>query len=483
MKLKSIIMTGLVATTISCHAEPVKKETKQPNILYIFADQYRKASLGFLNEDPVKTPNIDALAENGVFFSHAVANHPLCSPYRGMLMTGQYPLTNGVISNCHSGRTKYKNYLKIDTKCFSDVLAENGYDAGYVGKWHLDGPEPTPPGVRANWDCWCPPDHRHGFSFWYAYGTHGRHNNPYYWTTNGGENDKVFANEWSPTHEASVIIDFLRNNKKQRNNDKPFALFWGINPPHTPFGEVPQKYKDQFAGMDMKAALNRPNVRYTTNNELHAGDKGVERKIHEATNYFACINGVDDQIGRVIKELKRLGMFENTIIVFSADHGEMMGSHGLMHKNIWFKEAYEIPFIVHYPKTVKPAVDDLLISVPDYMPTLLGLAGLSKQIPRSVEGKDYSQVLKGGNVDRPDKQLYFGSDPKDPSSGKRGFRNHKYTFAALKEKNGTISYYLYDDVNDPYQLKNIYGKDKKRDVQMRNELENLLKKMNDPWIN
>ncbi len=469
---------------IACQSkEKNQQESGQPNLLFIFADQYRRASLGFLNEDPVSTPNIDKLATQGVFFSRAVANHPLCSPYRGMLMTGKYPLSNGVIANCHSGRTAYGNYLKKDEVCFSDVLAQNGYSAGYVGKWHLDGPEPTKPGEKLVWDAWCPPSHRHGFSFWYSYGTHNRHNNPYYWTTHGSREDTVIVNQWSPEHEADVIIDYLKNNKGQREQKEPFALFWSINPPHTPFGEVPEKYKAQFAGKGFKDVLTRPNVRLTYNTELKRGDKGVERNIKYAPDYFAMINGVDDQIGRVITQLKELGLYDNTIIVFSSDHGEMMGSQGLMHKNVWFREAYEIPFIVHFPQKVKAKVEELMISVPDYMPTLLGLMGLGNKIPDAIEGQDYSNIFFGKEVSRPDKQLYFGSEPSDPSSGTRGFRNKHYTFAVVKDNNGKKFYYLYNDKNDPYQMENIWGKDLTFDKKMEEELDHLLKSMDDPWVN
>ena len=272
-------------------------------------------------------------------------------------------------------------------------MVENGYSAGYVGKWHLDGPEPTPPGVKKVWDTWCPPDRRHGFSFWYAYGTHNRHNNPYYWTTDGGENDKVYTNQWSAEHEADVVINYIKNNKKQRKADEPFALFWSINPPHTPFKQVPERYRKRYEGMDYKDVLNRPNVQFEDNEVIKRGDKGVAIRLNEAPDYFASVNGVDDQIGRVIAKLKEAGLYENTIIVFSADHGEMLGSQGLMHKNVWFKEAYKIPLIVHYPKVIKPKVDDILLSVPDYMPTLLGLMGMKNKIPNVVEGKKLCRFI------------------------------------------------------------------------------------------
>lgn len=457
------------------------KEKEQANLLFIFADQYRKASLGFLNEDPVLTPNIDKLAEQGVFFSRAASNHPLCSPYRAMLMTGKYPLSNGVLANCHSGRTAYGNFLKRDEVCLSDVLVQNGYSAGYVGKWHLDGPPATALGERKIWDTWCPPEDRHGFSFWYAYGTHNRHNAPYYWNTHGGEEDKIQVNQWSPTHEAEVIFDYLDNLEQQREGNKPFALFWSINPPHTPFNQVPEKYTQHYDSLDYKEVLNRPNVAFESNQDLKRGDRGVEKRINQAPDYFASVHGVDEQIGRVIAYLKEKGLYDNTIIIFSADHGEMLGSHGLMHKNVWFKEAFEIPFIVHYPKEIKAKNEDLMISVPDFMPTILGLMGLGNDIPEAVEGLDYSKVFFDKKVKRPSKQLYFGSEPSDPSSGTRGFRDHTYTFAVVKDKDGKKYYYLYNDVEDPYQMKNIWGKDVALDHQMEQQLVLLLTSMNDPW--
>ncbi|MBD0724726.1 hypothetical protein B6A10_06000 [Flavobacterium sp. L1I52] len=463
-------------------AQPSKSKTeKQPNLVFIFADQYRRPSLGFLNEDPVVTPNIDQLAKEGVFFSKAVANHPLCSPYRGMLMTGKYPLSNGVIANCQSSRTEFGNYLKKEEITFSDVLVNNGYSAAYVGKWHLDGPKPTKPGEKMIWDAWCPPENRHGFTFWHAYGTHNSHNTPYYWTTNAKENEITTIKEWSPIHEADVIIDYLKNQNNQRANSKPFALFWSINPPHTPFTQVPDKYKKQYEGRDYKELLNRPNVQFTNNKELKRGDRGVDARLYQAPDYFASVNGVDEQIGRVVQQLKDMGIYDNTIIVFSADHGEMLGSQGLMHKNVWFRESYEIPFIVHYPKKVKPKTEDLLISVPDYMPTLLGLMGLSHQIPKTIEGKDFSNVFYNKSVIRPDKQLYFGSEPENPSSGTRGFRNADYTFAVVKDEKGSKFYYLYNDKKDPYQMTNLWGIDKDLDKKMERELEVFLRQMKDPW--
>ncbi|TLX76463.1 sulfatase [Labilibacter sediminis] len=460
-----------------------KKNEKRPNVVFIFADQYRRASMGFLNEDPVVTPNIDKLAQEGVFFSKAVSNHPLCSPYRGMLMTGQYPLSNGVISNCHSGRNQYGNFIKKDAVCLSDVLTQNGYNAGFIGKWHLDGPKPELGSNINIWDSWTPFDHRHGFDFWYAYGCSNNHLNPHYWTTHAKEDEKHYIEQWSSEHEADIVIRYIENKGDSlRNSAKPFALIWAPNPPHAPYDLYPDKYKEHYNGKTIEDVLNRPNVRYKNDTTFKAGDPYVESNIHHAINYFAMVNGVDEQIGRVIEKLKQEGLYDNTIIIFSSDHGEMMGSHGLMQKNIWFKESYEIPFIVHWPQKIEPKTDDLLISVPDYMPTILGLVGLEDKIPESVEGNDYSGVLWGRDVERPSLQLYFGTTPDKKHLGLRGFRNHQYTFAVNKLSEREKIYFLYDDVNDPYQMNNIWGKDTITDNSMKFQLDSLLNSMDDPWI-
>jgi arylsulfatase A-like enzyme len=483
IKKSAVTSLGLGLMPMACKS---KEKSEMPNILFIFPDQFRKQAMGFLQQDPVKTPNIDGIARNGVYFSHSVSNHPLCSPYRAMLLSGRYPHSTGVVTNCNSARTAYGNFLKSDEICVSDVLAQNGYNAGYVGKWHLNGPKPTKKGERVVWDDYCPlGKDRHGFDFWYSYGTDGNHNRPHYWINNAKRDEVKYFEKWSPEHEAEVIIDYIRNQKKQRDTKKPFAMFWSINPPHTPFNMVPDRYKKNFEGKTYKEVLNRPNVKETEKFSVREdgfGDGGVERKIHQAPDYFAQVEGVDDQIGRVIEELKKQGMYENTIIVFSADHGEMLGSHGLMHKNIWFKESFENPCLISWPKTIsKRGSDDLLISTPDLMPTLLGLVGLKDKIPSQVEGTDFSEILLNKEIERPNESLYYFGDPINTKLQRRGIRTHKYTYIEAYDKEYKLHKFLYDDVIDVYQTKNIIGKDEKLDLKLHNQLIAKLKEIKDPF--
>lgn len=463
------------------------RKGKRPNLLFIFPDQYRKQAMGFLNQDPVRTPNIDALAKQGVVFTHAVSNHPLCSPYRGMLLTGKYPLSNGVLNNCHSGRTPFGNFLKPEDVCFSDVLAGSDYHSGYVGKWHLDGPKAPEGGGPNVWDCYNKPGkHRHGFDFWYSYGADDHHLTPHYWVNDAPEDQAEYFQEWSPEHEAKVVQRYLKNeNGKMRDEDQPFAMFWGINPPHHPFNLVPDEYKKNFEGKTTQDLLNRPNVQMTDNMEMgkHGfGDMFVEKRIDQAGDYFAMCEGVDKQIGGVLQTLKDEGLDDNTIVIFTSDHGEMLGSHGMMHKNVWFAEAMNIPFIIRWPQKIKPGEDDLLLSVPDVMPTLLGLMGLGDKVPQGVEGNDYSGVFRGEKVERPQAALYFFAKPENDTEKRRGVKTHQNTYVVAYDNKGEKMHFLYDDVNDPYQQNNIYGQNSELEQDLTEKLREILIRTNDPFL-
>jgi len=445
---------------------------KKPNLLFIFPDQFRPQALGFMNEDPVITPNLDKLASQGVVFTNAVSNRPLCSPYRAMLMTGKYPFSNGVQTNCNTSSRKYSNYLREDETCFGDVLKANGYLAGYIGKWHLDAP--GGPDVDrwqdAVWGTFIPPGpKRHGFDFWHAYGCHNRHNDPYYWETNASIEDTLFPREWSPIHEAKVASRFIENNK-----EKPWALFVSMNPPHGPYHEVPEKYRKIYDSVPVDTLLNRPN--------LPEGKKGdIGRR--NVRDYFACVTGVDEQIGKILDKLEETGQAENTIVIFTADHGEMMGSHGLLQKVVYYEESFRVPFIVRWPEKMKSGTNDLHLSVPDLMPTLLGLMGVEDGIPADIEGDNYSKTFMGIPEEKPEFTLYINSSFPSALGGMRGLRNDRYTFVIRRNNQGdVVDYLLFDNENDPYQLNNIASRTQPLVEKFEAQIFEKLAEINDPWI-
>ena len=465
------------------------QEKSQPNLLFIFPDQFRNAAIGINNQDPVKTPNLDKLAGEGMIVSNAISSYPLCSPFRGMLMTGLLPYHNNVLTNSNSQRYKFNNSWQKDDISFSDVLVENGYDPGYVGKLHLTSPLPIEGKDTILWDAYTPKEFRHGFNFWYAYGTFDQHNTPHYWINDAKEDELTEINEWSAKHEADVIIDYLKNpSAETRSADKPFALFWSVNPPHPPYQYVPEKYLKEYKDKSLEKLLVRDNVDLETAAKELAFHKGATRgrtqlaKDHVA-EYFAMVTGVDEQIGRVLEALKEEGLADNTIVVITSDHGEMMGSHGLMSKNIWYEEAINVPFIIRWPERLKAGQkSDLLISPTDIMPTILNMMGATKGIPSDLDGKDLSSLILDGKGDEPQSVMYYFIEEGQPASGHRGLRTKRYTYVITLDGKDQERNILFDNQEDPYQMNNIADTATDIKKELHQELLEQLKLKNDPWL-
>jgi len=456
--------------------------TKHPNIIYVFADSHRQQAMGFMDADPVHTPHLDAFAQQSVKLSHCVSNQPICSPYRGMLMTGMFPHRSGVPRNCNSARPY--SYLRPETRCWSDVLAEHGYSLGYIGKWHLDTPGDQPYQWLSNrrprerqWDSFNPPGStRHGFGFWYAYGASNDHLHPHYWTGRGGIETRIDVDQWSPEHETDVAIDFLRNEGGgYRDGDQPFALVISYNPPHGPHHLVPEKCRAMYRDTPIEQLLNRPNVDLST-------ERGAMARA-EAADYFAMCTGVDEQFGRLLAEIDALGLSDETIVIFTSDHGEMLGSHGRMHKSVWYDESMLVPFLMRAPGRATPRWDDLLLDAPDLCPTLLGLAALAEHVPDGVQGVDRSAVLCTGKGERPDAALYRNPGPEDSGPSYRGLRTHRHTFVAECPANpgDDLTYMLFDSESDPCQMTNIAVHEPALVQDFRDRLLAQLKAIGDPW--
>ncbi|HUU29894.1 MAG TPA: sulfatase [archaeon] len=470
-----------LAPSAGLTARPVgREEGKHPNLVFVFPDEFRRQAIGFMNQDPVITPNLDRFCSQSLVLTEATSTFPLCSPFRAMLLTGRYPQANGVLTNCYS---KSEVMLKESERCISDVFHDCGYSQGYIGKWHLDKPHEPYVGIDRGesgfWDEYVPPERRHGFDFWYAYNCRDTHFNPWYWSTDAGRNEAREVSEWSTKHEAEVAIEYIKNSGGQyRDPDRPFALFVSHNPPHMPFRLVPQQYVDMYGGKTYRDLLNRPNV------DLDNPHPVAKEHVR---NYFAAVTGTDDQFGRILTCLREEGLEQDTIVVFSSDHGEMMGSHNRMYKNIYYEESVGVPFIIRWPGKIHPGRDDLLLGTPDIMPSLLGLTGLSDRIPLAVEGRDYSAAMLGEECKRPTSSYYIVSDPVKPGQklgegGQRGIRTSSHTFVVTQETDNTESYVLFDNRKDPYQLENIAEKSPPLVRELTEELDGWLERTNDPWL-
>jgi arylsulfatase A-like enzyme len=460
-----------------------------PNLLYIFPDEWRQHALGFMKSDPVLTPNLDKFAAESVVFVNAVSNIPICSPHRAMLMTGQYPSTNGVYTNCNSGQPNI--FLNPDTRTISNVLSDNGYDCGYIGKYHLDCPTEEDakygegprgkPGKRGGggivWDAYTPPGkRRHGFNFWHSYGCCDNHFNPHYWTGSKPVSQPTQVNRWSVWHETDVAEAFIRNaDGKQRDPNKPFALFIAHNPPHMPFSQVPDEYKAIYADKTPSSLLVRKNLSTLDNGTRITNGSRAPQSVQD---YFAMITGIDQQFAKLLKALKENSLEQNTIVIFSSDHGEMMGSHNLMGKGVFYDESFLIPFIMRYPDKLKPRIEKMHLNTPDIMPTLLGIMGLGDEIPESVEGTDFSRVVLTGKGARAQSSFYIGG-LHNTSRSTRAVRTDRYTFVV--QHGGKAGYFLYDRETDPYQMRSCAAEHPEICRELTDEMNRWLKKTNDPW--
>lgn len=421
---------------------------RKKNLLYIFADQWRKSAIGFEGVDPVDTPAMDAFATESKVFDNAISTYPLCSPHRGSLLTGKYPYCLGLWTNCKIGLDEVV-MLKPQETTIANVLKDNGYATAYIGKWHLDGSERNftnhPASGAIHWDAYTPPgERRQGFDFWFSYGAMDKHLNPHYWKDT---NIKVEPGKWSPEVETDVALDYLDH----RDTDKPFCLFLSWNPPHPPYDKVPEKYVKE---VDVNKLSENIPKEWLDNPD----------NMKTAKEYYGAVNGLDVNFKRIMDYLKANHLEKDTIVVLSADHGEMMGSQGLMGKNIWYEESINIPFIIR-GEGIDSGRTDALFSSVDHMPTLLDL--MDVEIPDTVQGQSFKNVLKNEPMDEPD-SVFLSMIPGMPNFiapyRERGLNHKAFGWRGIRTKDQTYVVdngshpdeqqvrYLYDLKKDPMQL-------------------------------
>lgn len=479
---KTITHTLLLFPILAMGIQAQEKQSS-PNLIFIMADQWRGDALGCLGKEAVKTPHLDQLASEGVNFTNAVSSYPVSSPARGMLMTGMYPVHSKVTGNCNSATAPYGVELPESARCWSDVLKDQGYELGYIGKWHLDSPyqpyiETSNNKGKIAWNEWCPKERRHGFSHWIAYGTYDYHLKPMYWDTDASRDEFYFVDQWGPEYETDRAIDYIANrDNKFRDTGKPFALVVSMNPPHTGYELVPDKYKEIYRDVDVETVCNSPII-------APKGTKMGDFYRKSVLDYYACMTGVDEQVGRIIRQLKEQGLFENTIVVFTSDHGDSMGMHEHIGKNIYYEEAMRIPMMISWPEKIAPRRDStLMIAFADLYPSLLSLMGFKEQIPAEVQTFDLSASILSPEKAQEVVQPYYYLLPENLMTGYRGLRTKKYTFVVHATNGRTDEWILFDREQDPFQLNNIAPDQPALIKQFTSQLKDWLKKTNDPFMN
>lgn len=363
--------------------------TERPNILWYCTDQQRFDTIGALGNPHVQTPTLDALVGEGTAFTHAYCQSPICTPSRSSFMTGMYPSR---VHNCRNGNGSFPNHPPLISK----LIAEAGYDCGMIGKFHLQSS-----GYRTE------PRLDDGYRYWkFSHAPRddwppGEHDYADWVREQGGDlnalresDDRVPAELHQTTWATTRAIEFLDQPRQQ-----PWFLTLNVYDPHPPF-IPPREYLDRFdidampgpyfresdrvqqeklAGVDFQ-----PQMRFPTEDE--------GRTIQ--AQYYAMIALIDDQLARLLAHLDATGQRENTVVIFTSDHGEALGDHGLVQKGCRFYEGLvRVPLIFCGPGIRSDQRNESLVELLDLSATLLDLAGVD--VPESHQGRSLSSILCG----------------------------------------------------------------------------------------
>jgi arylsulfatase A-like enzyme len=423
---------AFLKAAVSAAPAVLRARNLQPNVLLILADEWRAQSTGFSADTNLRTPVLDRLAAESATFTNAVSGTPVCCPYRASLMTGQYPLTNGVFINDVE--------LKPNGATLGQVFEKAGYHTGYIGKWHLFG---SPDGQYGRRLAYIPPEKRFGFAYWKACEcTHDYVHSLYY------EDDNPQAKYWPGYDAFAQTDDACAFIGRQSHGRDPFFLVLSLGPPHFPLDSAPARYRAQFEKADIRL---RPNV---------PADKR-ESATADLRGYYAHMLALDECLARLLETLDHHGLAEDTILVFTSDHGDMMFSQGLTTKLHPWDESIRVPFLVRYPRRLGRRSRKLpvLLNAPDIMPTLLRFAGLP--VPDSVEGQDGFQPVRGASSALLGLPVPITEARRYGFAAWRGLRTPRYTY--VRSIHGP--WLLYDNHADPYQMHNLCGKSGERPLQ------------------
>jgi len=333
-----------------------QEHPRRPSILLIVADGWRGQALEAAGDPNLRAPHLEELARTGVVFSRAYTANPACAPARAAMLTGRYPHACGVHADLQP--------LPPDEVTIGKLFAEAGYATGYIGKWGLDGAEEpgfVPPGER-----------RGGFSFWAAYNRGHRYFDGVYFRDSP---EALRAEGFEPDYQTRLACDFIGEHA-----GRPFFLVLAWGPPHPP-RTPPAPFDKLYEPARLRLRANVP------------GGAAAEAR-QALAGYYGLCSALDACLGRLLDALKRTGSAEDTVVVFTSDHGEMLGSHGLDLVEAPFEEAVRIPLLIRYPRAGRGGRRlDTFASSTDLAPTLLALAGLAPV--EGMQGRDLSAHLVG----------------------------------------------------------------------------------------
>ncbi len=409
-------------------------QRKRPNVVIVFGDQWRAQATGYAGDPNARTPHLDQFARESAQFTHAVATCPVCSPWRASFLTGRFPHRHGVFLNDVP--------LNPEVPSLAKVFKAAGYDTAYVGKWHIDGH-----GRRS----FIPRERRQGFDYWKVLEcTHDYNRSDYF----GDTPEREWWNGYDAEAQTRDCVQYIHD---RASSDKPFLLVLSWGPPHNPYETAPDEHRALF---DPAIQL-RPNVPARSARDAR----------RDLAGYYAHISALDACFGLIRAALRDTGIEDDTLLVFTSDHGDMIGSQGEQRKQRPWDESIRIPSLWRWPNG---QVVSRMIRTPfgteDICPTLCSLTGL--RAPSGSQGRSFAGVLTGRR--RPDSDGValiasyhpFGEwERRNGGQEYRGIRTHRYTY--VRSLKGP--WMLYDNESDPYQLQNLVNRPEHSAEQQRLE--------------
>jgi arylsulfatase A-like enzyme len=423
--------------------DEVHADARRPNVLYIMADDHAAHAVSAYGSRVNTTPHIDRLAREGMRFSRCFVTNSICTPSRAAILTGQYAHINGV-----------PVFNPIDPKrpTLAKYLQAAGYHTGIVGKWHL-GSDPA------------------GFDSWTILPGQGVYNDPIFLTPDGRMKRRGYVTDLITEYS----VDFLKNRPK----DRPFFLMCHHKAPHRPWVpdpkyarkwenvEVPEPetFDDDYrtrcdaareATMRIDRDLTRTDLKQDPPPGLNARQLKRWKYQRYMRDYLACVDSIDDSVGRLLDYLDKNGLADNTIVVYTSDQGFFLGDHDWFDKRFMYEESLTIPFLVRWPGRVKAgSVSDGMILNVDFAPTLLDAAGAA--VPADMQGKSFLPLLRGESPADWRTSMYYRyyHYPQDHRVQPHyGVRTERYKLICF---NKIGRWELYDLTKDPHELKNLYA--------------------------
>jgi len=430
-KISFLIGAGCLVAFQTFAKEPGR--TDKPNVLFIMSDQHNALALGCYGNSEISTPNLDRIAKNGVRFQNAFCTTAQCVPSRYSIWTGRYARSTGTYGN-GNGQNANENTV-------ADLFDKAGYVTGTIGKHHMIMNEEN---------------HNHGFEVVSVPGDRGKPGSPLpYDEVHPGRSEVGESPLTNDKHTCGLVshevIQFI-----DRNKDKPFVLWCSFQGPHTPITPS-APWSRQYDPMKLTLPPNHDSVDWKVpgmDGFINKSGKYSKEIYHKETlaYYYGLISQIDYNIGLILDELDKLGLTDNTIIVYTADHGEMMSEHKCWTKgSTGYDATVRVPLIIKYPYHFSGGkLNNDLVSSIDLLPTFLDLSG--QKIPKNIEGESLVGLMTGNTNWREYAFSEIGSSTQNSVITVRGIAE-KYI---LFRKNGKVEYEQFFDLKtDPWEMKNL----------------------------